>query len=267
MMITMFLVSGIVHFAAPVSSAATVGELNGEKLAFAYMDGTGKQLLGFDSNKPNRFIKAIYAPGKALNVKYVKHQNRTDKDNGRQNEWNFDQDEGELFNVAQGKIAGNESVLLVEKGAFQGHEFLKYKPISTGAFAKSVIGKMEKEKKRKVVNQGLIGQVSADVQIGIVEFEKTAGKKPLASLVMTTKSGLIFEDFVGINDDQSTWRVDDGGMITPDMLKIIFVTQSKAGYSLGFEWSGAEGYSLKIVQQKGVEFRSVLESSRYTAPV
>ncbi|QMV42417.1 hypothetical protein [Cohnella cholangitidis] len=252
------------------SPAAPTGKLTESKLAFSYADESGKRLLGFNGTNPKRFGKAIYAPGKVLNVKFAKHQKGSDKSTGRQLAYNFDRDEGELFNVVQGTIKSDESVLLAEKDAFQGHTFLKYKPVSKGTFSKSVIGKIEKSKKRKVISQGLIGQVSAEVQIGLVQFERLKGQKPLASLVLTSKSGLVFEDFVGNDDEMSTWRVADGGTITTDMFNVLFVTHSKAGYSLGYEWWGDEGLSLNVVQQqgtKGSKFLSVLNSYRYTVPL
>jgi hypothetical protein len=249
------------------SPAAPAGKLTESKLAFSYADESGKRLLGFNGTNPKRFTKAIYSPGKVVNVKFVKHQNSSDKSTGRQLSNNFDQDEGELFNIVQGKIKSDESVLLAEKDAFQGHTFLKVKPLSKGTFSKSVIGKIEKAKKRKVISQGLIGQVSAEVQIGLVQFERLKGQKPLASLVLTSKSGLVFEDFVGNDDEMSTWRVSDGGTITTDMFNVLFVTRSPAGYTLGYEWWGDEGLSLNVVQQQGTKFLSVLESYRYTVPL
>ncbi|WP_239618069.1 hypothetical protein [Cohnella mopanensis] len=271
-----FIVSIIVlvstfNFAGSTSSAtspaAITGKLSEKKLAFSYVDASGKRLLGFDGTNPKRFVNAIYAPGKIASVKFVKHQKRSDESTGRQISYNFDQDEGELFSIVQGKIKTDESVLLAEKNAFQGHTFLNYKPVSKGVFSKSVISKIEKTKKRKVIHQGLLGQVSKDVQIGLVQFERIKGQKPLASLVLTTKSELIFDDFVGNDDEMSTWRVSDGGEITTEMFNILFVTQSKAGYSLGFEWWGDEGLALKVVQQQGTNFRPVLENYRYTMPI
>lgn len=270
-LMSMMLATGIVHFtdraSAAVPSAVTSGELKEEKLAFAYADATGKRLLGFESSKPGRFVKAIYPPGKSVDIKYVKQQKVTAKSNGRQNEWNFDQDGGELYSIVKGKVTHNDSVLLAEKDAFQGHTFLNYKPLSKGMFSKTVVAQIEKQKKRKVVRQGLIGQVSADVRIGLVEFAKAKGQKPLASLVLSTKNGLLFQDFVGNDDSNSTWRVDDGGTIMPDMFKILFVSESKQGYSFAYEWTGFEGYSMEVLQQKGSKLRSVLHGARYAAPV
>ncbi|MCC3373670.1 hypothetical protein [Cohnella sp. REN36] len=253
--------------AEAASPAVASGDLKASKLTFAYADLTGQRLLGFESSKPKRFVKAVFAPGTTLDTKYVKHQKESDKSNGRQTAWNFDDDEGELYSIAKGKVAPNDSVLLAEKDAFEDHVFLSYKPVSKGTFSKSVITQIEKQKKRKVAKQGLIGQVKPDVSIGLVEYVKAKGQKPLASLVLSTKKGPLLLDFVGNDDPNSTWRVDDGGTITPDMFRILFVTESKQGYSFAYEWSGAEGYSLEVLQQQGGKLRSVLHGSRYAAPI
>lgn len=103
--------------------------------------------------------------------------------------------------------------------------------------------------------------------IGLVVFEKKKGQKPLASLVVASKSGLLFEDFPGNDDLQSTWRVDDGGEIDASMFKVLFVTKSKVGYALAYEWFGFEGCSLNVIQQQGGKFRDILSNYRYTAPL
>ncbi|TVY03294.1 hypothetical protein [Cohnella terricola] len=268
---SMLLIGGVTQAASPATvtaaSATSTGQLNGDRLRFAYADETGQRLLNPEGDGKKRYAQAIYAPGKIADVRYVKQQKRAEDSNGRQNQWNFDRDAGELYAVVKGKIPGNESVLLAEKGAFQGHEFLNYKPLSKGAFAKGDIAGIEKAKKRKVAQQALLGQVSKNLQIGLVTFERKKGQKPLASLVLKTESGLLFEDFEGNDDDQSTWRVDDGGTIAPDMFKILFVTKSKAGYALSYEWIGEEGYSLTVLQQNKTKFRSVMHGYRYAAPV
>jgi hypothetical protein len=84
---------------------------------------------------------------------------------------------------------------------------------------------------------------------------------------MVTKVGLIFEDFIGTDDNMSTWRVSDGGMIGPEWFDVIFVTKSKAGYALCYEWYGDEASNLVLVQQKKTIFHNVLHGYRYTAPM
>lgn len=267
---SIFLVSGLYMDEAIANTEATkvsfVGKVNGDAMTFAYVDKTGKHLLAFDlnpSNRPKRFTKVICSPGNVRGVKYVKYQKEGKQSNHRNAANNITQDAGAWFDVVNGKLKENESCLLIEKDAFQGHTFLPYKPVKQGRFSDKTIRKVTEFKKRKVIKQGLIGKISPGVQIGLVEFERT-GKNVLASIVMTTPNGLVFEDFPATYvDGVWSWRADDGGEIDPQLFNILFVTKSKTGYTLGLEWIGAEGNHLSVLQQNGNTFYSINESGRY----
>ncbi|WP_314589497.1 hypothetical protein [Paenibacillus terrigena] len=255
------------------SAATTSNKINpSDQLAdanfsFAYMDLSGTRILSENSEDPKRFTQAIYAPGLQTSITYVKHQNRTEQDNGRQTARNFDNDEGELYQLTKGKLTENETVILASNGAFEGHTFLKYTALTKGGFTKTTIRTIEKIKKRKIAKQGLIGEVSKEVQIGLIEFKRSKGQLPLASIVLTTPKGLVFHDMPGTNDPMSTWRIEDGGEIKPSWFKVLFVSQSKSGYSLAIEGWGSEGLNIKILQQKDNIFREVASGGRYTYPV
>jgi hypothetical protein len=177
--ISLLTAMSIVHSSAPLHAAAQqaamIGELDGAKLGFAYVDGSGKQLLGSDSENPERFVQAVYAQDKTFAVQYVRHQSLSDQSNGRQTEWNFDQDGGELYKVVQGTIEHNSSVLLAEKDALKEQQFLKYRAVVKSKFAANIVYAIEKAKKRKVLHTGLLGYVPGEAQIGIVEFARVAG--------------------------------------------------------------------------------------------
>lgn len=258
-----------------LSASATAAEvkskptdlLSDESFAFAYSDLSGTRLLSDNSDHPKRFIQAISTPGIQTAITYVKHQKQSEKSNGRQTAWNFDNDEGELYKVAKGKLTENETVILTTKDAFQGHTFLKYKALTKGGFTKTTLRSVESIKKRKIKKQGLIGEVSKEIQIGLVEFQRGKGQLPLASIVLSTPKGLVFHDMVGNDDPNSTWRVEDGGEIKPEWFNVLFVTKSKSGYSLAIENWGSEGTYTMILQQKDRTFRLVAGGARYTYPV
>ncbi|MCI1695777.1 hypothetical protein [Aneurinibacillus aneurinilyticus] len=269
---SIFLVSGLCMDEAIANTEATkvsfAGKVNGDAVTFAYADKTGKHLLAFDlnsSDRPKRFTKVICSPGNVRSVKYVKYQKEGKHSNHRNAASNITQDAGAWFDVVNGKFKENESCLLIEKDAFKGHTFLPHKPVEQGEFSDEIIRKVTEFKKRKVIKQGLIGEISPGVQIGLVEFERK-GKNVLASIVMTTPNGLVFKDFPATYDEVSTWRVDDQGEIDPQMFNILFVTKSKTGYTLGLEWIGFEGNSLSVLQQNGNTFYSINQSGRYMAP-
>ncbi|MWV46999.1 hypothetical protein GRF59_25635 [Paenibacillus sp. HJL G12] len=256
---------------SPVSTAkAPAGELRADQFMFGYTDQTGKKILGLMGDpsqkhpSPKTLTSVLYAPGKQFSVTYVKHQASTRKSNGSQSAHNFINDEGELYRLtyASNKLNVNESVLLMTKKAFEGHTLLSFQSVQKGKFSPTTIHAIEKAKNRKVASQGLIATTDKGTQIGLVKFAQGNGK-PLASLVLVDKSGMVFEDFIGNNDSQSTWRVDDGGEISAEYFNLLFASYSKAGYALGVEWYGAEGSNLSVIQQKGAKFRVVTETGRY----
>ncbi|MET3850961.1 hypothetical protein [Paenibacillus sp. OAE614] len=156
-------------------------------------------------------------------------------------------------------------VVLAQKDAFAGHEFLQVEH-AEGSLPEEATARIKQAKGRNIHSQGLIGQIDPDVQLGIVQYDKDGGK-PLASLVLITPDTLLFRDFEGTDDPSSTWRVDDGGQMDPQLFYVLFVTRSGPGYTLGYEWWGAEGSNLAVLQQDGGAFRVVQEGGRYTAPM
>jgi len=265
MMALMLVIAG--SPATYAAGAKDTDRLSDAKLTFAYADSTGTGLLGFDQAHPKQYTQAIAAPGKSNPIQYVKHQKLSEKSNGRNNMYNFDHDEGEIYKVLKGKVSQDEAVVLATKDAFKGHTFLAYRPVPVKGLDKKTVQAIEKAKNRKVRKHWKIGEVSSEVQVGVIEFERVKGKKPLASFVLVTKKGLVFEDYVGNDGDYSTWRVDDGGEMDPDLFRVIFVTRSESGYSVGLEWIGFESNALDVMQQEGKKFRHVVEGSRYTAPL
>jgi len=251
------------------AQAKLTDQLSDSKLTFAYADATGTRLLGFDQKHPKQYTQAISAPGRGIPIQYVKHQKLSDESNGRNNMYNFDKDEGEIYKVVKGKLPENESVVLAAKDAFAGHTFLDYRALTKKNLDQKTVKAIEKAKNRKVLKQWKIGEVPSEVQVGIIEFERVKGKKPLASFVLVTKKGLVFDDFEGNEEenDYSTWRVDDGNEMDPELFRVIFVTRSQSGYSVGLEWIGSEGNSIDVLQQEGKKFRIVDHSYRYTAPL
>ena len=83
-------------------------------VAFAYTDSSGKRLLTLsDDNvvietaKAQAMTTAVCSEGSVFPVRYLQLQKRTPRDTGRQSVYNFDNDEGHLFEFARdrGKLS------------------------------------------------------------------------------------------------------------------------------------------------------------------
>lgn len=68
-------------------------------------------------------------------------------------------------------------------------------------------------------------------------------------------------------EGQSLWRVDDGGVLSPDGLRIVCVLQRGDSYALGTDWAGAEGHVLSLwISEGSARFTKVINDYWYQAP-
>ncbi|OZB90867.1 hypothetical protein CJP46_31130 [Paenibacillus sp. XY044] len=252
--------------------AENQGRLQSSQLMFGYLDSAGSRILAADPEGTQQtprepFTQAVIAPGELTEIRFAKHQTRTEQDTGRQTRYNFANDEGDMYLLPSPVTPADpdDGVVLAHKDAFAGHQFLQVEH-AEGSLPQEAAARIEQAKGLNIQSQGLIGQIAPDVQLGIVRYAQGSGN-PLASLVLITPDQLLFRDFEGTDDPNSTWRVDDGGQMDPQLFHVLFVTRSGPGYTLGYEWWGAEGSNLAVLQQDGGEFRVVQEGGRYTAPM
>ena len=121
---------------------------------------------------------------------------------------------------------------------------------------------------RPVVHCWPLAQLAAEKQVALLEFERR-GTDALASLVFVDGSRTMFADvhaeYRGPGED--LWRIDDGGVLSPQGLKIVCVLQRGDWYALGTAWAGAEGRVLSLwVSEGGERFTKVLSDYWYQAP-
>jgi len=110
--------------------------------------------------------------------------------------------------------------------------------------------------------------VAAEKQVVLLEFERR-GTDALASLVLLDGARTIFADvhaeFRRAGAD--LWRVDDGGVLSPQGMTIVCALQRGGWYALGTAWAAAEGQSLSLWISEGTdEFTKVVNDYWYQAP-
>ena len=103
---------------------------------FAFANDGGTELLADLSEEPSEkiaviktFNKAICADNKILDITFVKHQPRSEKDNGRQASRNFKNLAGDVFHVVHGKLNADDNCLLVSRNYLQSKRLV---PVKTG---------------------------------------------------------------------------------------------------------------------------------------
>ena len=114
------LVIGLVLQQLPGFVATNVDPAN---VAFGYTDSTGSKLLtladdnrAIDESRAKTLVAAVCSEGREFPIRYVQFQKNSPADNGRQSAGNFANDQGQLFEIVQGKTEPGDTCLLVPAG-------------------------------------------------------------------------------------------------------------------------------------------------------
>jgi len=228
----------------------------------ALTDGVDPGLV--EEAKLKSYDMAIGQGGRTLKIRYEKHQSRTDQDNGRQSGQNFENIEGDLYTVVEGMADPNESYYLVAEEQFDTGALIQLKVVDDLEMPEEVAKKIAEEKGRAIDKGWLRAVTDEDQRIFVVQFERQ-GDQMLASLVWQEGDRYVYMDYPAEYDEMGTWRVDDGGDITP--FSFLFAAHSEEGIVLGVQWWGAEGENLFLLASSGERFKETgISSGRYLAP-
>jgi len=95
------------------------------------------------------------------------------------------------------------------------------------------------------------------------------GQDALASLIVLTADGRLTIDFPATyrGGGEDLWRVDDGGVFSPEGISVPFVVRRDKIYLVGVDWRGPEGRSLSLYAvSPGARAQQVLADYWYRAP-
>jgi hypothetical protein len=237
---------------------------------FGFTNETAKYIILAGSLEEGQSIvtinKAIGENGNLLTIKYLRRQEKNEKDNGRLTAQNFDNLEGYIFEITQGTAKQNETYYLIND-KFNAKSILDSQKGNQAEIDAAAKEEIEKIKGRKVKSSWEIGVVGLEKTIYLILFERE-NDDMLASIVMKTPRKFVFKDYPAKYNESSTWRVDDGGSIYPDLFSILFASQTESGIVLGIKWAGAEGEVTTIFVENGDKFEDLnIGTSRYTSPI
>ena len=262
----------------PSESAQAVLNTEGLNALFGFADETGTKLMaltdGIEPGEAENIDLEGYklaigeGGGQVLSIRYTKHQDRSEQDNGRQSMYNFDNMAGDIYAIEAGKATPNESYFLVSPEQFDIDALIPLKPSADLALPDDVAKKIAEEKERAIKQGWLLAHAQDGQRIYVVQFERQ-GENMLASLVWQEGERLLFMDYPATYDQNSAWRVDDGGEISADMFRFLFAARSEDdGIVLGVQWMGAEGENLNILSSSGDRFeKTEISGGRYLSPI
>lgn len=238
---------------------------------FGFTNETGNLIITIDPVDVNKDIKsinkAIGENGNVLSIKYLKNQSGNSNDNGRQLAFNFDNLEGHIFEVIQGKANADETYYLVNDNEFNLRSILKSTEGDETEIDSEAKKEIEKTKSRKIQNSWEIGRIDLNTKIYLVMFERQ-NDDMLMSIVMETPTKLIYKDYPAKYDEASTWRVDDGGEVVPWMFSMLFAAKAEDGIIIGLKWIAPEGESTYFLKENGDKLEELdISTGRYMVPI
>lgn len=238
--------------------------------AFGFPDPSGTRLLTVsDLVQPAMLHTAFCSDGRRFPVRFERRQAEREGHNGRQTPSNFDKLAGDVFAVLQGKIDAGASCFLASDRLSSATLLPAELPDGASECATDVRRRLAASRGRQVANCWLIARLPAARRLVLVEFSHR-DKDALASLVLLERHRMIFADYPAVfrREGEDLWRVDDGGVLSAEGFRVVFLLQRGASYTLGVDWSRGEGASLAVfVSNADNRFIRVIEDYWYRAPV
>jgi hypothetical protein len=234
---------------------------------FGLPDRSGARLLIIPNlARPERLKAALCNGGRRVAVQFERRQVEGAND-GRQNWRNFDTLAGSAYSVLGNAVDPDAPCFLASEALLAGSAVLSIAaPEGPGSCLQP--GRFATLRDRPVVHCWPLARLAPEKQVALLEFERR-GKDALASLVFVDGTRTMFADFPAEfqRAGQDLWRVDDGGVLSPDGIRVVCALQRGDWYALGIAWGGAEGRLLQLwVSERSERFAKVINDYWYSPP-
>jgi hypothetical protein len=180
---------------------------------------------------------------------------------------NFDNLPGAVYRLDGEPLPAGTTVLLADQAFLHGREVL---PVADGS-REAPGGDIESavEAATGLISQeswviAVVGEGSAVV---LTRFEP-GDSSSMACLAAVGGACVIIRELEGAApNDESVWRVDDGGVLHPEDFRVIAAFCAPSGLEIAFTWAGFEGELACLLTESGGEFVEALGGYRYWAPL
>lgn len=243
-----------------------------KKGVFAFANEKGQKLLAdpetavFAGEEP---LIAIGQAGKMLTVRYSGRQQANSEDDGRQSVHNFNNQAGQLYEVTEGEAGPNETYFIIPKSQFPAEALLTIRRVDTqhDDADKEELQEIKESKGREVEQAWPLIELPDGKSVYLVQFIRQ-GDDMLASLAVKDGDTWLYHDYPATYDPYSTWRVDDGGEVRPELFNFLFAANSSSGLVLGVQWMGAEGENVTLLSVTDQVISDLgLSYGRYMSPI
>ena len=213
--------------------------LSGFCLSFLISVVGGRQIQNLA--QPELLNVALCSGGRRFPVQFAHRQAEREGNNGRQTPYNFDNLAGSVFTILTGSVDPAATCFLASESLLARSTLLSIAaPEGSGACLQR--GRFATLRDRPVIHCWPIARMAPEKQVALLEFDRR-GKDALASLVFVDGTRTIFADYLAEfrGARQDLWKVDDGGVLSPEGFKIVCALQRGGWYALGVAWPGGEG--------------------------
>jgi hypothetical protein len=211
---------------------------------FAISNEIGDRLITFtQSDLPVDYEKldiAIGEGGTIYKLEYVKKQEPNANDSSRVVAANFDNMGGIVYNILVTRVAPDKTYFLTSSDVLVEKNLLKSTNLGLRDMAPEDLTKATEAKGRTAQTGWILEEYSDGTQILCVVFEPD-GDNLLMSIALKKAESIKFMDYPAVLSNNSAWRVDDGGIMDPSFLHLMFSVTTNEGIATVISWVGAEG--------------------------
>ena len=228
----------------------------------------GRLLLIPRLARPELMTAALCGGGRRVAVHFEGRQVEEANNNGRQTSYNFEKLAGSVFTVLGNNVDSGAPCFIASDALLAERAVLGVAaPEGSGACLQR--SRFATLRDRRVVHCWPIGRMASEKHVALLEFDRR-GKDALASLVFVDGARTVFADYPAefLGAGQDLWRVGDGGVLSPEGIRVVCALQRGEWYALGIAWAGGEGQLLSLwISERSDRFTKVINDYWYQAPI
>jgi hypothetical protein len=236
-------------------------------VSFGFFNNSGQLII--DHTKPDAmpvvYAKSVCESNRVLPLRFMQIQPGDPRNSHRHTAQNFDFLPGTIYALTIASEKANSSCLLTSDEFMPGTHPLPPLSASSQTLTPVQIERIEALQQRKISKSWALGEVPSGAVLYLVLFEHL-DNQALASLILQTSDKVLFRDYPAKVNPYSTWRVDDGGSISPGQFKILMLRQRGQHWEMATEFWGAEGSVLEFLVENNGKFEAARRSYRYVSP-
>ena len=222
-------------------------------------------IINYFEHVPPQLLFAAHSNGSLCEVSFITSQKSSETHSGRDIPENFAKMSGPVYKSATNCLLSGETTFVVSRSFLKSNKPLQIKALRRQLDGQA-IRRIEAAKGFKTRTHWKIAEIPKIGDVALLIFEPR-NDTILLTLALISETQLVFQDYPGdVNDESTTWRVDDGGEFDARAFNIIAAFESKEGVTLVTTWSAFEGESASVLLQKGNNFFRIGDAYRYWAP-